>query len=501
VKFVSLVLAAMLAAASLGAQGPAPVVLSLQDALARAEAASPNVGIARAGVTSARADWLRARSAALPQLSGSVTYTRTLASQFSGLFGSSTSDTFPVPTNCGHFHPNPDLPIGARLDSLERGLDCAANASPFDFSKSPFGQKNTWNFGLSGSQALFDPKIPGQISAARAGQDRADVELASQRTAAMLDVAQAYLDVQLAERLLDIADSTLAQAQRTYDQTRLARQVGNVAEFDQLRATVARDNLNPVVIQRRAQRDQALLRLRQLLDLPPQAPLRLITPLGDTAAVPPPLAPQFAVVPDTSIAKRAPVREAQASLRASEGQVSSARAARLPTLSLSSTYAKIDFPSHVFSFDNFLTDWSVNVRMDVPIFTGGRTLANTLTAEAGREQSAMRVKQAEQQAARDVQDVVLLMASAQAVWDAVRGTVDLATRAYTIAELRYRTGISTLTELGDARNQLGQAEANRAQAAHDFQIARIRVVLLRDLPFGAPIVMPSASAVAAPGTQ
>jgi outer membrane protein TolC len=339
------------------------------------------------------------------------------------------------------------------------------------------------------------------MSAARAGQDRADVELASERTAAMLDVAQAYLDVQLAERLLDIADSTLAQAQRTFEQTRLARQVGNVAEFDQLRATVARDNLNPVVILRRAQRDQALLRLRQLLDLPAQAPLQLVTPLGDTAAVPPPLAPQFAILPDTSIARRAPVREAQASLRASEGQVSSARAARLPTLSLSSTYAKIDFPAHVFSFDNFLTDWSVNVRMDVPIFTGGRTLANTLTAEAGREQSAMRVKQAEQQAARDVQDVILLLQSAQAVWDAVRGTVDLATRAYTIAELRYRTGISTLTELGDARNQLGQAEANRAQAAHDFQIARIRVVLLRDLPFGAPILTPSASAAVAPGNQ
>jgi outer membrane protein TolC len=78
--------------------------------------------------------------------------------------------------------------------------------------------------------------------------------------------------------------------------------------------------------------------------------------------------------------------------------------------------------------------------------------------------------------------------------------VDLATRAYTIAELRYRTGISTLTELGDARNQLGQAEANRAQAAHDFQIARIRVVLLRDLPFGAPTLVPAAP-VAVPGSQ
>ena len=494
-----LVAAACALPASVMAQGQAPVRLTLEDALAKAEAASPTVGIARAGVTSARADWLRARAALLPQLSGSVTYTRTLASQFSGLFSGTTNDTFPAPVNCGRFHPNPDLPIGVRLDSLERGLDCAANASPFDFSKSPFGQKNTWNFGISGSQSVFDPKIPGQVRAARAGQDRADVELASQRTAAALDVAQAYLDVLLAERLLDIADSTLAQAQRTLDQTSLQRQVGNVAEFDQLRATVARDNLNPVVILRRAQRDQALLRLRQLLDLPAQAAVVLVTPLGDTAAVPPPLAPQFAVMPDTSIVRRAPVREARASLEASDAQVSSARAARLPTLSLSSTYAKIDFPAKVFSFDHFVTDWSVNLRLDVPIFTGGRTEANVLTAEAGREQSAMRVKQAEQQAARDVQDVTLLLASAQAVWNAVRGTVDLATRAYSIAELRYRTGLSTLTELGDARNQLGQAEANRAQAAHDFQIARLRVVLLRDLPFGAPIVMPSAAAAIAPG--
>ena len=479
-----------------------PVRLSLAEALARAEAASPAVGIAHAGVTNARAGWLRARSATLPQLNASVTYTRTLASQFAGLTSSSSSsDSFPAPTNCGHYQANPSLPIAARIDSLERGLDCAANASPFNFSKLPFGQKNTWNFGLAASQSLLDPKTPGQLAAARAGQERADVELTAQRTQTMLDVVQAYLDVQLGDRLLEIADSTLAQAQRTFEQTRLERQVGNAAEFDQLRATVARDNQNPVVILRRAQRDQAILRLRQLLDLPAEAPLILSTPLGDTATSPPlPLAPQFASVADTAVATRAPVREAAASLKASDALVSSAKAARLPTLGLSSSYAKIDFPSQVFSFDRFLTDWSVSVRLDVPIFNGGRTQAGVLAAEAGREESAMRMKQARQQAQRDVQDVTLLLAAAEAVWQAVQGTVAQAARAYSIAELRYRNGLSTLTEVGEARVQSGQAQANRAQAARDFQIARIRVALLRDLPFGATGSMPSAS-TAAPGNR
>lgn len=464
-----------------------PVRLSLADALGRVEAASPTIGLARAGVSSAHADLLRTRSAFLPQLNGSASYTRTLASQYSAFASGSTSDTFPKPVNCNHFSPNPGLSVTSRLDSLEHGLDCAANGSAFDLSSLPFGQKNNWTIGLTGSQSLLDPKMRGQMAAARAGEERATVELDAQRTQGMLDVAQAYLDAQLAGRLLEIADSTLAQAQRTFEQTRLERQVGNAAEFDQLRASVARDNQNPVVIHRRAQRDQAMLKLRQLLDYPASAQLILVTPLADTATgVPAALAPQFAGISDTSIAARAPVREAELSLKASDGSVSAAKAARLPTLSLSSAYANIDYPSNVFSFDKFLTDWTVGVRMDVPIFTGGRLQAGVLSAEAAREQSAMRVKQAQQQAQRDVQDVTLLLASAQAVWEAVKGTVDQATRAYSIAELRYRNGLSTLTEVGEARVQLGQAEANRAQAVRDFQMARIRVALLRDLPFGAP---------------
>ncbi|MBA2627885.1 MAG: TolC family protein, partial [Gemmatimonadales bacterium] len=63
------------------------------------------------------------------------------------------------------------------------------------------------------------------------------------------------------------------------------------------------------------------------------------------------------------------------------------------------------------------------------------------------------------------------------------GTVEQAQRAYAIAEVRYREGISTQTELGDARLLLQQALANRAQAARDLQVARVRMTLLPDLPF------------------
>ncbi|MES2125134.1 MAG: TolC family protein [Gemmatimonadota bacterium] len=474
---------------ALAAQDAAPkrgasVALSLSDALARADSASESVGIARAGVRGAEAARLRARSALLPQLNGSATYSRTIKSQFAGFADASSSDTFPAPVNCGHFTPNPNLPLGERLDSLERGLDCAANGSGIDFGSLPFGRANTYNFGLSASQALFNPALRGQVAAAAATRDAAEAGLTAERARAVLDVAQAYLDAQLADRLLEIADSTLAQAERAFGQTRLEKNVGNVAEFDLLRATVTRDNQRPVVIQRRAARDRAFLKLRQLLDLPDGATLVLTTPLGDTTglAMPGSVAPGGA---DTSIALRAPVRQAEAGLRSSEAQVRSAQGSRLPSLALSSTYAKIAFPERVFGINDFVTDWSVVLRLDVPLYTGGRLRADALSARAARDAAALRLRQAREQAEREAADVRSDLTAAEASYAASSGTADLAVRAYSIADVRYRNGLSTLTELSDARIQLEQAQANRAQAARDLQLARVHASLLRDLPFGA----------------
>jgi outer membrane protein TolC len=83
--------------------------------------------------------------------------------------------------------------------------------------------------------------------------------------------------------------------------------------------------------------------------------------------------------------------------------------------------------------------------------------------------------------------------AAEASFAASAGTAQQAARAYQIAEIRYREGISTQVELSDSRILLEQASANRALAARDLAVARARVALLRDLPFGA-IGAPSSGA-------
>ena len=84
----------------------------------------------------------------------------------------------------------------------------------------------------------------------------------------MLEVAQAYFDAVAADQFVAIAESSLVLTDRALTQVKLAREVGTAAEFDLIRAQVARDNQRPLVIQAAGARTAAYLRLKQLLDLP-----------------------------------------------------------------------------------------------------------------------------------------------------------------------------------------------------------------------------------------
>jgi outer membrane protein len=85
-------------------------------------------------------------------------------------------------------------------------------------------------------------------------------------------------------------------------------------------------------------------------------------------------------------------------------------------------------------------------------------------------------------AALDSRVTINDLLQARAAWQASLGTAEQASRAYSIAEVRYREGISTQLELNDARILLEQAVANRALAARNLQVARVKLELLPDLP-------------------
>jgi outer membrane protein len=457
--------------------------LTLADAIRIASEQSESVQIARAGESRADADQRRAFSQRFPQVSFTGTYSRTLASEFSSAF----EQTGPV---CDPFFVDATRPLESRVAEIERAASCGSLTSGgLDFANLPFGQKNIYQLGFTFAQAVY---AGGRISAQerQAAINRESAALTTSLTQAQLtlDVTRAFYDAALADRLVAISESVYEQAAATYEQTRLAYETGRQPEFELLRAQVERDNQRPTVIRRRADRDVAYVRLRQVLDLPPGAPLQLDVDLENAALPPPPpfadrLAASRAAAPTEPIS----VRQSQAVVDLREAAMTIARAERLPAVSLNSSLAGVGYPSSgVFPTPgDFRANWSVGASVQIPLFTGGRLKADELAAQADLAEARARLQQTRELVELDSTTAQQDLAAAEAVWEASAGTVQQAQRAYEIAELRNREGLSTQLELSDSRVSLEIAQANRVQAARDVQVARARVALLPDLPAGA----------------
>ncbi len=469
--------------------------LSLEQALELAEARSESVAIARNALQRNDGEQVQARSGRHPQLSASATYDRSLANEFAGIFDGGAGGPA-----CPGFGLNRQAPLDARVSEIERAIDCGAvggglfggGGSGADsgggLDDLPFGRANTWRATLSFFQTLYSGgRLELQSGLVGIGREAAGLGLTGARAQIRYDVTQAYYDAALSERLVAIAEATLEQAGATLRQTQAGFEAGTQPEFEVLRARVGRDNQTPLVIRQRVNRELAFQRLKQLLELPADADLRLADVLGDESAAPSPVfAERVARAEKAMVAPlpdRTAVAEADVAVRLRETSLLLTEAARKPSVAVSSNYSRIAYPSGVFpSFER--SNWSVGATMSVPILTGGRQRGDELVARADVEQARLQRRQVAELAALDSRAAWAELVAARAVWEASAGTVQQATRAYEIAEVRFRAGVSTQLELSDSRLLLQQAQANRAQAVRDLQVARARVALLPDLPLG-----------------
>ncbi len=473
---VALLLAVMTAAAPLRAQrtplastrlstGQRPEAVSgtltLDAVIDLAEARSEQIAIAQFGVARAAAGEQRARSERLPQVAGAASYDRTIKSEFSGIFSSGSAD--------------------------DGGFGGA------DLSQLPFGQSNAFRLNLAFSQALYaGGRIAAQQQLAAVGRDVADTSLRSARAQLVLDATQAFYDAALTDRLVAIAEASLQQAEAIVAQVELAFKAGRSPEFEWLRARVARDNQRPNVIRAQANRTLAYLRLKQLLEIPSTQPVTVAAELDDPMLEPPArFAGQLAQVRATPAVRtaigRVPVQQAASAVQAREATLRITKAQRLPYVSLNSAFGEVAYAGAP-GFDDWRTNWTLGASMQIPLFTGGRLKAEEASARADVGEARARQRLAVEIAEAETEAVLAVHEAAVATWQASAGTVEQATRAFEIADLRYREGISTQLELLDARLVLQLAQVNRAQAARDVQVARARVSLLPDLPLGAAAI-------------
>jgi outer membrane protein len=419
---------------------PDTLALTLEAAVTRALATSEDVEGARMQRRIAEAQITQARAGAYPQVTGALIYNRTLASIFDNL----------------QLGPEP-----------EPGED----APPNPFAALPFGQRNTWNGSVQIAQPLYSGgRVGTALAIARNVRAAADYQVEEAQAEIALQVRQAYFQVVLADEMVGIAREAFALADATLRQVELFRRAGTASEFDLLRATVERDNLEPGIVEAQNARRLAELNLKRLTHIPAEQPVAPATPL----------APVIADLDREALRAALLLRPALQSLaqqiEARRGAVRIARADLLPSVAAAGNFAWQAFPAQPTPFDTeWRRDWSVTLQASIPIFDGFRTRGRVEQARAELRLTELQRDQVQQGLELELEAALGDFDAARAQIEARRATVGQAQRALELAELRFRSGLATQLDISSARLLLQQARVNEAQALYGYVNALARL--------------------------
>jgi len=181
-------------------------------------------------------------------------------------------------------------------------------------------------------------------------------------------------------------------------------------------------------------------------------------------------------LPAEILTRRPDIRAAEAQLAAAAGDVSSARAAMLPSISLTGVLGSAS-PELDDLFSDPADLWSVAGGLLQPVFQGGRLRADVERQRALLEQRRAEYARTVQQAFREVLDGLQGQSSLREVEAANVARVAALQRAADLAELQYQAGEIAFIDLLDVRRSLFAAEIELVSARREALVGTVDLAL------------------------
>ena len=400
-------------------QSSSSVTLTLEDALTRAKANSPQFQAALTQLGLAREDRVQARAALLPGLNytNSFIYTQ----------GNGSPAGVYVANNGVHEY----ISQGVAHEALGFG-------SVGDYQRA------------KAAQALA----------------KARAEIAARGL--VVTVVQSFYGLLVAqEKTLNTARAT-DEAQHFLDLSKKLEAGGEVAHSDVIKAEIQANDAQRQLQDTRLAEQNARLALAVLLF--PNF-FQDFTLVNDLSA--PPALPARSEVEQLAKNNNPELHAALSALMVANKEVTVARAGHLPSLTVDMFYG-IDANQFATEDRNGFRNlgYAGAATLNIPIFSWGATQSKVKQAELQRHQAQVELSAAQRQALADFQSFYAEAQTALGQIDTLHSSADLAAESLRLTNLRYQAGEATALEVVDAQNTLTLAR----NAYHDGE-ARYRLAL------------------------
>lgn len=290
--------------------------------------------------------------------------------------------------------------------------------------------------------------------------------LRSMRITLVAEVATAYFTLAADQLLLRLAESTLESQQKSLDLTLKTFDIGTASGLDVATAQTSVDTARADIAIYRTQVAQDLNALTLLVGQPIE-PALMAADSGDTITAP--LAPlitavaPLAEIPSELLQRRPDVLAAERTLRAAHADIGAARAARFPSISLTTSVGTSSSQlSELFGGGTGL--WSFIPSVSVPIFDGGSGEATVRVAEVGREVALAEYEYTIQTAFQEVSDALSERSNMQELLAARQSLLEANEKIYRLTEASYRKGLESSLSVLTAQRSFNDAQQNMIAA-------------------------------------
>lgn len=232
------------------------------------------------------------------------------------------------------------------------------------------------NYNVSLGIASWEIDLWGRLSqlkaAALATYMATEETKASTQTTLVAEVIQAWLTLSADQTLTRLAKETMAARKTSLDLTQRKFDLGAATELDLATARVSVETARAALASAQSQVEQDHNALRLLLGSEPTSDLLPTDKEGSELVALPPVP---ADLPSQVLLRRPDVRSAERTLQAQQANLEAARAALLPTISLTSSIGQASSTLEDLMKDSART-WSIAPSISLPIFDGGTSRAN-----------------------------------------------------------------------------------------------------------------------------
>lgn len=359
-----------------------------------------------------------------------------------------------------------------------------AKSSNLSGSFAQFGISPLSNFSQNTAQILSQFAFYNGSAQLAAGQakrnaENAAGELRTQQATTALDVAHDFYGLAALRQATLLDEGDLAYQRQLLDVARAQERVGRVAGVDVLRAQVAVSRSTATLVQARADEGNSREALAVEIGASPDATFRV------PAEIPEPPLSNASTAGLTAIAKanRPEVAAAKAALGAARLADAAVDIDLRPTFQLSGSFGNQETTTSPF-FRNRPGFWSLGAvsTFSVPVVDYGTRAANHRAARARIAATAAAYENALDAVERDVRNAVRSARTAFDKLKLAKEAAGLARESARIAQLQYRNGLISFSDISQTQQTTLAAENDLIAARVGYVVAAIRLRLTLGLP-------------------